>query len=200
VLSNHDNPRHHTRYGSEARARAAAVLLLGLRGTPFLYAGEELGLEDAEVAPDRRLDPGGRDGCRAPVPWTRAEGHGWDGASQPWLPFPPDAAARSVEAQREDPASVLHLYRRLLAARRGSPALALGDLALVSDPDDPAVLAWTRTSGDDTRAVAVNFTAEERPVGLPGDWVVEVASDGTGEGARWPGALAGDQAVVLRPA
>jgi alpha-glucosidase len=204
VLSNHDNPRHRTRYGTEARARAAAVLLLGLRGTPFLYAGEELGLEDAEVPPERRLDPGGRDGCRAPVPWTRAPGHDWGGAAgtEPWLPFPPDAGDRSVEAQREDPGSVLSLYRRLLAARRSSPALAVGDLELVSAADDPAVLAWTRTAGGDRRAVAVNFTAEERPVGLAGHWTIEVASDGAGdgEGAPWTGRLAPDQAVVLRPA
>jgi glycosidase len=84
------------------------VLLLTLRGTPFLYMGEELGLENAAVPPERMVDPGGRDGCRAPFPWLRAPGHGWRG--EPWLPFPPDASARSVEAQREDPASVLHLY------------------------------------------------------------------------------------------
>lgn len=97
VLSNHDNPRHRTRYGgSEQRARAAAVLLLTLPGTPFLYAGEELGLEDAVVTPDQRVDPGGRDGCRAPVPWTPDAGHGWP--TQPWLFFPPDAAARSAAA------------------------------------------------------------------------------------------------------
>jgi len=60
VLSNHDNQRHRTRYGgSEDRARAAVVLLLGLRGSPVLYAGEELGLEDAVVPPDRLVDPGG---------------------------------------------------------------------------------------------------------------------------------------------
>jgi alpha-glucosidase len=199
VLSNHDNPRHRTRYGTGGRARAAAVLLLGLRGTPFLYAGEELGLEDAEVPPGERLDPGGRDGCRAPVPWTEGEGHGWDGG-RTWLPFPPDAGARSVEAQREDPGSFLHLYRRLLAARRGSAALSVGDLDLVSGPEDPAVLAWTRAAGDDRRAVAVNFTAEEREVDLRGDWAVEVSSDGAGEGSRWPGRLGPDQAVVLRPA
>ncbi len=95
---------------------------------------------------------------------------------------------------------MLSLYRRLLAARRASPALALGDLDLVSAPDDRAVLAWTRATGEDRRAVAVNFTAEERPVALAGDWSVEVASDGAGEGAPWPGRLAPDQAVVLRPA
>ena len=83
VLSNHDQPRHRTRYGSEARARAAAVLLLGLRGTPFLYQGEELGLEDAVIPEQRRVDPGNRDGCRAPMPWDAKPRHGWP--ADPWL-------------------------------------------------------------------------------------------------------------------
>ncbi|HEV2062142.1 MAG TPA: alpha-amylase family glycosyl hydrolase, partial [Solirubrobacteraceae bacterium] len=110
VLSNHDAPRHRTRYGgSERRARAAAVLLLCLRGTPFLYQGEELGLTDAEVPPDRRVDPGGRDGCRAPIPWSEQPPHGWPGGT--WLPFAPEAGERSVEAQRDDPSSILELYR-----------------------------------------------------------------------------------------
>ena len=81
VLSNHDRQRHRTRYGTEARARAAAVLSLTTRGTPFLYAGEELGLEDGVVPPERVVDPDGRDGCRAPIPWTSdgddETGHGW---------------------------------------------------------------------------------------------------------------------------
>ena len=98
VLSNHDNPRHRTRYGTEARARAAAVLLLTLRGTPFLYAGEELGLEDAVI--EHQVDPGGRDGCRAPIPWDVVDGN-------PMLP----------------------LYRQLLVARRGSAGLQLGSFA-----------------------------------------------------------------------
>ncbi len=126
VLSNHDNPRHRTRYGgSEARARAAAVLLLGLRGTPFLYAGEELGLLDAEIGPDDVVDPGGRDGCRAPIPWDPTGHHGWPGGS--WLPFPPEADRRSAADQWADPASILHLYQRLLTARRSSDALRWGD-------------------------------------------------------------------------
>jgi alpha-glucosidase len=193
VLSNHDNPRHRTRYGSEARARAAAVLLLGLRGTPFVYAGEELGLEDAVIPRDRVVDPGGRDGCRAPVPWSADTGHGW--ASEPWLPWPPDPAEHSVARQRDEPTSILHLYRRLLAARRASPALSLGDLAVVHADD--AVLAWTRARGDDRRLVAVNFT--DQPASLPvvGEWALEVASDGA---TSWTGALAPDQAVILRPA
>ena len=77
VLSNHDCPRHRSRYGSEARARAAAVLLLTQRGTPFLYAGEELGLQNAVIPPERAVDPGGRDVCRAPIPWDATPAHGW---------------------------------------------------------------------------------------------------------------------------
>src|SRR5690606_34127636 len=90
VLSNHDNPRHRTRYGgSVRRARAAAVMLLTLRGTPFVFQGEELGLEDALITPETQVDPGGRDGARAPMPWLARPPHGW-GAYRAWLPFPPD--------------------------------------------------------------------------------------------------------------
>jgi alpha-glucosidase len=195
VLSNHDNQRHRTRYGSDARARAASVLLLGLRGTPFLYAGEELGLEDAVIPPERKLDPGGRDGCRAPLPWDRSPGHGW-GAAEPWLPWPPDAAGRSVDAQRGDPASILHLYRRLLTARRGSPALQLG--AQTSLPSPQGVVAFERALGDDRRVVLVNLRSEACDAEIPGDLTVEVASDAGGEGRRYAGRLAADQAVVLR--
>src|SRR5262249_48245853 len=148
VLSNHDVPRHRTRYGgSEARARAAVVAFLTQRGTPVLYAGEELGLEDAVVAPDRVVDPGGRDGCRPPIPRSRAPPP-WPTAgppgrtAHPWLPSPPDPAARSAEALRADETSILHLYRRLLAVRRASPALQLGDLERLDAPD--GTLAWRR--------------------------------------------------------
>ena len=97
-------------------AAAVVVMALTLRGTPFLYEGEELGLLDAVVPPERRLDPIDRDGCRAPVPWTRAAPHGW-GAPSRGCPCPPEPDVRSVEAERDDPVSVLHLYRRLLALR-----------------------------------------------------------------------------------
>jgi alpha-glucosidase len=198
VLSNHDNPRHRSRYGSEPRARAAAVLLLGLRGTPFLYAGEELGLADADVPPERVVDPGGRDGCRAPIPWEVDGDHGW--GPDPWLPWPPHAGASSAEARRDDPSSILHLYRRLLAARRASPALVEGDIELLAAP--PGTLVWRRSTRDDERVVAVNFTSHPvADVGhaVPaGDWSIEVSSDGTGEGSTWRGSLAADRAVVCR--
>ncbi|MBA2625838.1 MAG: DUF3459 domain-containing protein [Acidimicrobiia bacterium] len=196
VLSNHDNPRHRTRYGSEARARAAAVLLLTLRGTPFLYAGEELGLEDAVIPPERAVDPGGRDGCRAPIPWEPGNDRGWT-AAEPWLPWPPEPDARNVATLREDPASIMHLYQRLLAARRASPALQLGSWDALLSP--PGTLAYERADGGDRRRVLVNFTPDEHVVPLDGDWTVEVAADGRGEGAAWAGGLGPDAAVVLRP-
>ena len=196
VLSNHDNRRHRTRYGSEERARAAAVLLLTLRGTPFLYAGEELGLEDAVVPADRTRDPGGRDGCRAPIPWDGSACHGWP-VDDPWLPWPPMAERRNVAALREDESSILHLYRRTLAARRGSLALRLGELLPLPGP--PGVLAYEREHLGDQRIVLINFAAEPASFALPGEWAVEVASDGRGEGGRWTDRLGAEQAVVLCP-
>jgi len=188
VFSNHDQPRIRTRLGgSEARARAAAVMLLTLRGTPFMYAGEELGLEDADVPPDGVVDPGGRDGCRAPIPWTAADGHGW--SAEPWLPWPPDAPQRSVEAQRADAGSILHLYRDALALRRGSTALRTGTLALLDDAPE-GILAYERAAAVDRRRVWVNFGPA--PVALPADWRAQLRTDGPSDDA-----LAPDAAAVL---
>jgi alpha-glucosidase len=197
VLSNHDNPRHRTRYGgSERRARAAAVLLLTLRGAPFVYYGEELGLEDAVVPAVRVVDPGGRDGCRSPLPWDASPGHGWAGA-EPWLPWSPEPESRNVAALVAQESSILHLYRRLLAARRASPALATGSWAAIEAP--AGVLAYERRHGDDRRAVVVNFTAEPVDLHLEERWRVEVDSDGLVEGEVFRSRLPGNAAVVLTP-
>jgi alpha-glucosidase len=200
VLSNHDNPRHRTRYdGSEARARAAVLLLLGLRGTPFLFAGEELGLLDADVPPDRVVDPGGRDGCRAPIPWEAGAGHGWP--AEPWLPFPPECDSHAADAEEGDPASTLDLYQRSIAARRASAALTQGAQRLLRAPR--GVVAWERSTDTDRRAVVVNFTSRTVDVrgteagDLARGAAVVVASDGDGEGARFEGELGPDQAVWL---
>jgi alpha-glucosidase len=196
VLSNHDNPRHRSRYGTEARTRAAAVLLLTLRGTPFLYAGEELGLEDAVIPPDRIVDPGHRDGCRAPIPWDAGPNHGWPRHDN-WLPWPPEPKRRNAASLRDDPASIVHLYRRVLAARRGSDALRIGAWAPLGSP--AGVLAYERVAATDRRAVLVNYTSEAIDAPVAGAWAIEVASDNTGEGAAYRGRLGPDQAVVLRP-
>ncbi len=124
VLSNHDVIRHPTRYGGgepgRQRGRAATLTLLALPGSPYLFEGEELGLEQDQLPPTARQDPiwlrsGGtverRDGCRTPMPWTaHPPGHGFsDGV--PWLPFGEQARSRSVEAERGDASSTLAFYR-----------------------------------------------------------------------------------------
>lgn len=195
VLSNHDNSRHRSRYGGELRrAHAAAVLLLTLRGTPFIYQGEELGLEDVMVDAHSRVDPGGRDGSRAPLPWQARPPHGWLGKS-PWLPFSPQADALSVQTQERSSASTLALYRRLLACRRNSAALQLGDWQEL--PSHPCLLAYRRHSHEDERLVCINFSDTEQVFALAQPWHVQIASDGNGEGQLFTGRLAADQAVVL---
>jgi alpha-glucosidase len=197
VLSNHDNSRHRSRLGgSEARARAAAVLLLTMRGTPFLYAGEELGLLDLAVPPERQVDPGGRDRCRGPIPWDATPSHGW--VADPWLPMTPDADVTNAETLRAEEGSILHLYRHLLAARRASPALRAGSIELLDNEED--VLAYRRFADADVRAVAVNFANEPRRADIEGAWVVELSSSGRSDSKPFHGELPPDEAVILRPA
>ena len=198
VLSNHDNARHRTRYGSEARARAAAVLLLGLRGTPFLYAGEELGLEDAQVPAARVLDPGGRDGCRAPIPWEAGPTHGWITADA-WLPWPPEAQTpqrrRPARGSRVDPAPVSAAARR--AARLAGVARGLARAARRARG---RAGVGARPGGRSPARARELSATEPAEVAVAGEWRVEVASDGRGEAAPFTGALGPDAALVLRRA
>lgn len=150
VLSSHDETRLATRYGRDRtgarhiaddqgapwdralglrRARAAALLLLALPGSAYIYQGEELGLPEVEDIPQAQLqDPlwarsghtiRGRDGCRVPMPWAGQEPpFGFSTTADTWLPQPPAWATQTVQAQQEDPDSVLHLYREALRLRR----------------------------------------------------------------------------------
>jgi alpha-glucosidase len=187
VLSNHDQSRQATRLAgsagigdTDAVARAAALVLLTIRGTPFLYYGEELGLRDVQVPVDEIIDPPARralvdpdfewwnrDQCRAPMPWTGEPGHGFS-TGTPWLRFGDDAATRNVAAQSTDPASVLATYRRLIAARRASRALRSGSLRLV-ETGTPDVIAWRREAGAERLLVVVNFATAERSTTLADD-------------------------------
>ena len=146
VLENHDVPRLPTRYGSPRAARAGLLLLLALPGAAFLYAGQELGLEEVALPDEARQDPifsrsggkrPGRDGCRVPLPWTReAPGFGFTNG-EPWLPQPAGWGERSVEAQRDDPASTFELTRAALVHRPLG-----GDLAWLESP--PGTLVFER--------------------------------------------------------
>ncbi|AWZ03956.1 MULTISPECIES: glycoside hydrolase family 13 protein [unclassified Streptomyces] len=179
VLSSHDAVRPVTRYGSELRARSAALLMLALPGAVCLYQGEELGLPQASVPDDRIRDPlwersghtdRGRDGARAPIPWSGSRPpYGFTTASPDdcWLPQPQEWDTHTVEAQRADPHSTLSLYRSALRLRRDHPAdTHSAALRWHSAPAD-SFLAFQR--GD--LACAVNLGPDPLPLdtlGLPG--------------------------------
>ena len=145
VLSNHDVVRETTRYGGGerglARARAAALTMMALPGSAYVYQGEELGLEQVDVEPGSRQDPSwfrsgeeGRDGCRVPMPWSGdAAPYGFGpGTGQPWLPMPDEWVDLTVERQLEDAHSTLSFFRRMLALRRDVTAAAPDDVELVT--------------------------------------------------------------------
>ena len=172
VLSNHDRHRLASRVGP-AQARVAAMLLLTLRGTPTIYYGDDVGLEQVPIPPDQVQDPWeknepglglGRDPCRTPMPWDSSPNAGFT-TGKPWLPLNPDWKARNVAAESNDPGSMLELYRRLLALRRGSQALSLGDYVEISAGD--GALVYERRAGDERIVVALNLTHEAREVSLP---------------------------------
>ncbi|MGW6569890.1 glycoside hydrolase family 13 protein [Streptomyces sp. NPDC054975] len=189
VLSNHDVVRHSTRYGSAARARAGALLMLALPGSAYVYQGEELGLPEVVDLPDAvRQDPaflrgdgqdGLRDGCRVPLPWT-ADGPSYGfGPGGSWLPQPPEWSALSVEAQSADPSSTLELYRRALRLRRDHPALGAGDAVEWLDGLPEGVLAFRRraANGDDV-LVTLNTTEREAELPLTGAPLLSSAPTG----------------------
>ena len=172
VLGNHDRSRVASRLGP-AQARVAAMLLLTLRGTPTLYQGDEIGMEDVPIPPDRVQDPWernvpglglGRDPVRTPMQWDAGPNAGFTRpGAEPWLPLAPDHATRNVAAQAEDPRSMLSLHRALLALRRAEPALSVGSYAPVEGAEED-VLAYERRDGATGRGllVALNLGGQER--------------------------------------
>jgi alpha-glucosidase len=169
VLGNHDEARLATRYG-EAGARLAAVLLLTLRGTPTLYYGDEIGMREVMIPPERQQDPWGRrvpglgrDGCRMPMAWDDGPMAGFTTAERAWLPLHEDHEARNVASQLADPRSLLTLYRRMLALRRSSPALQGGAYRPLDDVPADCFVFLRETPGE-TRLVALNFSGEAQRV------------------------------------
>jgi alpha-glucosidase len=185
VLSNHDQRRHASRLADsvgaigpdrDAIARAAAVLSLSIRGTPFLYYGEELGMGDVEIPPDESIDPPAarvgpdfpwwdRSAARTPMPWAAGPGAGFT-TGTPWLRLGPDVGRRNVAAQAADPGSVLSCYRRVLRARRGARSLQDGTLTL-SRTAHPDVLGFRRRGSGEEILVLVGFAATPMVARVP---------------------------------
>ncbi|MFV9505280.1 MAG: alpha-amylase family glycosyl hydrolase [Oscillochloridaceae bacterium umkhey_bin13] len=161
VVGNHDQSRVASRLG-QPMARLAQILLLTLRGTPTLYYGDELALEDVPVPPERVVDPQGlrtpgmsRDPARSPMLWDGQPGAGFSDG-EPWLPLAPDYATRNVAAQRNDPQTMLALTQHLLELRQASPALQFGHYHAQPTPIEQ-VFVYTREYGPERLLVALNF-------------------------------------------
>jgi alpha-glucosidase len=189
VLNNHDVIRSATRYHSlpanshfygisigntedDARMKVAAAMLLTLRGTPFLYYGEEIGMRDIPIrSREEVLDPfgrrfwplmKGRDGCRAPMQWCSAPNAGFtDAGVKPWLPVHANASRRNVEAQLAEPSSLLGFYRRLISIRRDSPALTEGMFQPVTY-GTRFIMSYLRQTKDQVVLVALNFSSRRQ--------------------------------------
>jgi glycosidase len=170
VLGSHDAPRLVSRIGA-AQARVAAILLLTLRGTPTLYQGDELGMENGAIPADRLRDTQGlrlgparsRDPSRTPMQWDTVPFAGFS-TVEPWLPISHDFRSNNVANQAGEPASMLNLYRCVLAYRRSNPALLSGSYETFPAPE--GCFAYLRRHRDSSRLIALNFTSESLSVNL----------------------------------
>ncbi|MHA6325711.1 alpha-amylase family glycosyl hydrolase [Roseivivax sp. CAU 1753] len=190
VLGNHDRARVASRVGPD-RARAAAMMLLTLRGTPTIYQGEELGMENVPIPPDLVQDPWeknvpghglGRDPVRTPIAWDDGPFGGFSDHT-PWLPMDLDPA-RIVARQTSDPASMLAFYRKLLAHRRETPALRQGSLTDLRA--EGGVLRYARRLDGVVAHVALNWGNASAEIEMAGR--VLLATDDVETGPLAPGA------------
>ncbi|MBP1466337.1 DUF3459 domain-containing protein [Candidatus Chloroploca sp. M-50] len=163
VLGNHDQPRIASRLG-QPMARLAQMLLLTLRGTPTLYYGDELGMEDVPIPAELVVDPQGirtpghgRDPERTPMQWDATPGAGFT-TGTPWLPIAADYATRNVTRQQDDPQSMLVLTHHLLELRQASAALNRGSYATVAT-SEPDLFAYLRRAGGEQILVILNMGA-----------------------------------------
>lgn len=177
VFGNHDTRRLVDNLGGWALAkghqnevaRLLMALQLCLKGGACIYQGEELGLTNAEIPPDKMVDPWGinlypdfegRDGCRTPLPWKPKARNAGFTTGTPWLPIPPDHAERAVERQASDRNSVLNAYRGFLKWRRGQDLLIAGDMRIIDCP--APLIAFERFNERESMMIVLNFSADYR--------------------------------------
>jgi alpha-glucosidase len=189
VLSNHDQFRSMSRFGSGAdagkRSKVAAFLLLTLRGTPFIYYGEEIGMRNSSIPRNMICDPlgkrywpfyAGRDRARTPMAWDASVNAGFS-CHRPWLPVHSDYAEINVDTQRRRADSLVNLYRRLIGFRKNHPVMLNGGLKFAAK-GKRGVIAYFRTGGDGTVCVLLNFESRERQINLhqKGQWQVGLST------------------------
>ncbi|MCG6144049.1 glycoside hydrolase family 13 protein [Leptospira bandrabouensis] len=183
TLSNHDFPRHITRYekGADtiARAKLAACMMLTLRGTPFLYYGEEIGMKRQKVSYNKIQDPvgkrywpfhPGRDPERIPMPWDGSESTGFT-TGKAWLPLYEEKNIVNVEKQKEDPNSLFFTYKKLIQIRKDRKSLRKGKLKILLSADKQ-VLYYRRRDGKEETYVFLNFSSKPVSVSYPRKWIL----------------------------
>ncbi len=189
VLGNHDQIRLATRFGGQDQARLAAMLLLTLRGTPTLYYGDELGMENGVIPRGKVQDPQGlnlgvertRDVSRTPMQWDKGPNAGFSKA-EPWLPVSADYKTRNATTQSKQPDSIYALYHRLVWLRKSSPALFGGSyLSLEAGKD---CFAFLRRSGNERKLVILNFSTAKKVLtfleGVTGEILLSTHLDRSG--------------------
>ena len=221
--NNHDLPRIVSRWGDDGAhradsAKALAVVLHGLQGTPYIYQGEELGMTNAPFGPQdwrdleslnayRELCQTGtpppqalaavqrmaRDNARTPMQWTAGPNAGFT-TGTPWMRVNPNYTAINAEAALADPASVFYTYRKLIALRKANPVFAAGDFKLLC-PGDKQVFAYLRRGGGQTMLVAANLSGQDAAFALPADFAAVPPALAT-QGAPTSGTLRPWEAAV----
>lgn len=189
VLGNHDEPRLATRIGDD-QTRVAAMLLMTLKGTAFIYNGDEVGMRNVTVPRrkmrDSRVQTMGhhrysRDGARTPMRWDSGRGSGFTTSDHPWLPLGEETNPLDVAQQQADPNSLLNLYRDMIAFRRNNPALIGGDFVPLASQGD--VLAFERRDKDQRFRIALNLAGREQRFPFEGTWKAAISTlrDRSGE-------------------
>jgi alpha-glucosidase len=184
------------------------MLLLTLRGTPTMYQGDELGMENVHVPTDKLVDPPGieispsesRDPERTPMQWDASPNAGFTAAKEPWLPVAENFKSQNVEAERNDPDSVLSLYKALIELRRMEPALAVGSYTPI--PADSDLLTYIRQHEQSRMLVALNLggspCAFSLPRGLTGTVVLGTHRDRKDDTVSGKVELRGNEGLIAR--
>ncbi len=208
VLGNHDQSRIGSRVGA-AQARVAAMLLLTLRGTPTIYYGDELGMEDVLIPPGQVQDPQeknvpglglGRDPERTPMQWDSSNYAGFT-TGTPWLPVAEDYKKINVTAEKEDITSMLSLYRRLIQLRQQEPALHVGDYEPVGIKN--SAFAYLRTHEESKLLIVLNLgntpeTFESDTIKIEGTVVLATGRDREGTPVHKAIELSKNEGLVIQ--
>jgi alpha-glucosidase len=205
VIGGHDKKRAASKTG-QAQARILATLLLTLRGTPFFFAGDELGMEQVSISPEAAQDPFekfvpgydlSRDPQRTPMRWDETHCAGFTTA-EPWLPIGSDFQSNNVARLQKDRRSILWLYRRLIQLRRKEPALMVGDHIPVRSRD--GLLMHKRSWQGQEILVALNLVAEPRRFewNAAGRLLLSTYLDTSDVEVKSPVVLRADEGVIIK--